>query len=62
MSDTFRHEIFQTVRVGASWQVVDKRSGHAVQCDPLDEFEAVELAALLSSMVMDMAPGKPTIH
>lgn len=62
MNDRFQDNIFQTVRVGKSWQVVDKRSGHTVQCGQLDEFKAVELATLLSSMAMDMAPGAPTIH
>lgn len=62
MDDAFRDEVFQTVCVGQSWQVIDKRSGHPVQCGPLDEFEAVELAALLSSMAMDMVPGTSTIH
>lgn len=62
MDNTFGDEIFQTVRVGQFWQVVDKRSGEPVQCGPLDKFEAVELATLLTSMALDTAPGKPTIH
>jgi hypothetical protein len=62
MDDTFQQEVFQTVRVGRSWQVVDKRSGQHVQCGPLDEFEAVELAALLTSMALEMTPSKPMVH
>jgi hypothetical protein len=31
-------------------------------CGPLDEFEAVELAALLTSMALEMTPSKPPVH
>lgn len=62
MNETSLLQVFQPLCTGGHWQVVDKRSGQHVQCGPLDEFEAAELAALLSSMAMDMAPGKPTIH
>ncbi|WP_108397473.1 hypothetical protein [Devosia submarina] len=62
MNDAMVLEVFEAVQTGRHWQVVDKRNGRHVQCGPLDEFAAAELAALLSSMALDMAPDKPTIH
>lgn len=62
MNETMLIEVFEAVQTGRRWQVVDRRSGQHVECGPLDEFEAAELAALLSSMALDMAACEPTIH